>query len=47
MQGADTGIQQELDGLGLHIGIVQSRFNEDHQCLGSGLHSRIGRTWCS
>ena len=29
MQGADTGIQQELDGLGLHIGIVQARFNED------------------
>ena len=29
MQGADKGIEQELDGLGLHIGIVQARFNED------------------
>ena len=29
MQGADKGIAQELDGLGLHIGIVQARFNED------------------
>ena len=28
MQGADKGIEQELDGLGLHIGIVQARFNE-------------------
>ena len=27
MQGADKGIEQELDGLGLHIGIVQARFN--------------------
>jgi len=24
MQGADKGIEQELDGLGLHIGIVQA-----------------------
>ena len=29
MQGADKGIEQELDGLGLHMGIVQARFNED------------------
>lgn len=29
MQGADKGIEQELDGLGLHIGIVQARYNED------------------
>ena len=28
MQGADKGIEQELDGLGLHIGIVQARFND-------------------
>ena len=28
MQGAEKGIEQELDGLGLHIGIVQARFNE-------------------
>ena len=28
MQGADKGIEQELDGTGLHIGIVQARFNE-------------------
>ena len=28
MQGADKGISEELDGLGLHIGIVQARFNE-------------------
>ena len=28
MQGADKGIEHELDGLGLHIGIVQARFNE-------------------
>ena len=28
MQGADKGITEELDGLGLHIGIVQARFNE-------------------
>jgi len=28
MQDADKGIEQELEGLGLHIGIVQARFNE-------------------
>jgi len=28
MQDADKGIYHELDGTGLHIGIVQARFNE-------------------
>jgi 6,7-dimethyl-8-ribityllumazine synthase len=28
MQNADKGIDHELDGTGLHIGIVQARFNE-------------------